>query len=222
MAGQALAKGLPVRLFDGLRASFGTSKFELLPSNMMAAVTAAMQVAQAHQAAAVRQQQEQQEAQDADDENADGGGDDATASATHQHGAALLAGGEAGAAAAAAEEEEDEALRAAMPMQFGKLQQQRAPSLEKQHESNARGAAAFGGASLKGKAKKGIIKMGTALGASLGAGAGLAVPAATPTLVALQGALAMPSAFAPSVRRSQFPPPYAHRVACQGGRRDAA
>ena len=31
----------PVRLFDGLRVAFGTSPFELVPTNMMAAVMAA-------------------------------------------------------------------------------------------------------------------------------------------------------------------------------------
>ena len=37
----------PVRLFDGLRVSFGTAPFELVPSNMMAGVMAAMKAMKA-------------------------------------------------------------------------------------------------------------------------------------------------------------------------------
>ena len=206
----------PVRLFDGLRVAFGTSPFELVPSNMMLSVMASMKTMQAEQAAAAKRQQAAAEATAAE-------ADEAPAEATptssaHRRGAALLAHGEVGLAAAetevtTAEAEEDEAMRHFnLPMQFGKTQQGGGPSLEVQHAANAR-ESAFGSsaaASLKGtqgkKGKKGAptIKMGTNLGASIGAGAGLAVPAATPTLVALQESRA---AAAAAAAKAAPPPP---------------
>ena len=52
IAGQPLRPGAPVRLFDGLRIAVGTSDYELVPTNMMVAVMAAMKAAQEEKAAA--------------------------------------------------------------------------------------------------------------------------------------------------------------------------
>ena len=208
----------PARLFDGLRVAFGTSPFELVPCDMMAAMMAAMRAQQAEQAAAAKRKQEEQEAAEAEAD------EPAPASDAHRLGAALLEHGETGVAAtrAAAEAEaakaadEDDAMRGFdLPMHFGKAQQKGGPSLEAQHAANAREA--FGDTaapSLKGKKKGGAgptIKMAANLGASIGAGAGLAVPAATPTLAALQKRRAEEKANAPAASTAP-PPPKAKQI----------
>jgi hypothetical protein len=225
VAGSTLSE--PVRLFDGLRISFGSSGFELVPTNMMAAVMAAMKAAQV--AAAKREQVAAEAAQEAAEEaagtagaaGAAGAGRGAEAptgeSAAHRLGVALLAGGERGVAQAAAKEakkeEEDDAMRSFLPMQFGKTQQQGGASLGAQHAANARDSgdvAAVAPLRAKGKRGKGggpTIQIGKNIGASLGAGAGLAVPAATPTLAALQEARKAEAAVRPKPDGRMAPPP---------------
>ena len=201
VAGQPLRPGAPTRLFDGLKIGFGSSSFDLVPINMMAAV---MQAARREQEAEARRQQEATTAAETT----------VAASTAHQHGVALLAGGgEAAVAAAKAEAtkaaEEEEAMWMGLPMGFGKGGKA-APSLDEQDAANARDAT-----SLKDKrkaAKKGAIKMGANigvnLGAAIGAGAGLAVPAATPTLAALQEKRASERAAAgPGTAMPPPPPP---------------
>ena len=174
VAGQPLVPGTPQRLFDGLRLAFGSSSFELVPINMMAAVMAAMRAAQAEQ---TRRQQEAEEMAEAEAEakaeaeaeaEAPATGPSAAQSAAHRRGEALLAGGEVGVAAEETEVAEEESMRAFLPMSFGKMQDMGGASLEAQHATHARG----GGLSLKekkAKAKKSTIKMGANLGASIGA-----------------------------------------------------
>ena len=146
------------------------------------------------------------------------------ASDAHRMGVALLQGGEAAVAAAEeaakAAEEEEEAMRAFLPMQFGKKQQQAGMSLEAQHAQNAREVPSSDGDGVAPpikaarKGKKGAtaaptISFGKNLGASIGAGKGLAVPAATPTLAALQESkrAEMAQAAEAARKRAAMPPP---------------
>ena len=192
VAGQPLRPGAPVRLFDGLRIAVGTSDYELVPTNMMVAVMAAMKAAQEEKAAEAARQ-----AAATVHQAAAAAAEKKPLSEAHRRGAALLEGGEVAVAEADAAAAEDEALRAFMPASFGKPSSSRAAVDKDAHGAHARGAAAGAGLSLKeklGAKKGGMIKMGANLGASLGAGAGLVVPSATPTLAALQEKKAQQSA----------------------------
>ena len=60
VAGQRLVPGEPMRLFDGLRVALASSGFEVVPTNTMAAVIAAMKSAQAD---AARREREKQDAE---------------------------------------------------------------------------------------------------------------------------------------------------------------
>ena len=174
LAEQALEPKQPVRLVDGVRVSIGSTERSLVPRGMLA------QMLEAARAAAARQQAEEaarQAAAEADDDD-----DDEVAprgkSAAHAEGAALLAGVPSEAAAAAkaaaeAEADEDARERMGIPLNFGKAKATKGDA----HAAFERGGAAVAGP--KGKKGKGI-QMAAKLGT------GLNVPAATPTLVALQ------------------------------------
>ena len=60
VAGQRLVPAEPMRLFDGLRVALASSGYEVVPTNTMAAVLAAMKSAQAEVA---RKEKEKQEAE---------------------------------------------------------------------------------------------------------------------------------------------------------------
>lgn len=174
LAGQALLRGCPMRLFDGLRIGVGTSTYELVPVNMMAGIVME----------AMRTAQKASEAEVPTVSNALAATSTVepvssipAPSDAHRRGLALLEGGEAGVAETEAAEANEDALRAFLPAGFGK---------QSAHDGSDQKVQANKARPIDKKSKKGSIKMGVNLGASLGAGAGLAVPAATPTLAALQ------------------------------------
>ena len=114
VAGQPLQPKQPTRLFDGLKITLGDHKGELVPANMMAAVMAAMRVAQEQAAARERRKQD---LEDADD-------DDSVPVAAPVGGTA-------------APLEEDDEMRAMFPANFGGKQEVKAANLEKTHAANA-------------------------------------------------------------------------------------
>jgi pSer/pThr/pTyr-binding forkhead associated (FHA) protein len=115
VAGQPLQPKQPTRLFDGLQITLGDHKGELVPSNMMAAVMAAMRVAQEQQAAKERRKQD---LEDADDDDS----------------VPVPAPTSGGAAAAL---DEDDEMRAMFPSNFGGKQEVKTANLEKTHAANA-------------------------------------------------------------------------------------
>uniref|UniRef100_A0A7S0JCP2 FHA domain-containing protein n=1 Tax=Calcidiscus leptoporus TaxID=127549 RepID=A0A7S0JCP2_9EUKA len=167
LSGQPLPPDQPMRLFDGLEVQLGQSSRIIVPCGTVASVVAAVAAAAEHQRQEAKLVQEREDADGVD-----------ALTASRPASAALPP---KAAAELAAQDHEDEEIRAHLPMHFGKTQQKEAASLEKQHAAYARedGGVKIVG-SHKGKGKKPLLKMAPKLGT------GLNVPAATPTLVALQ------------------------------------